>query len=132
VIISQFWTNTRRKTFSLFFYSMRYWKEKRFTATTKKHIQTTTTINKQTQKQKKTKKIQTQNKKHQLKLRTTFSFIISHMVYWLSRCSLYTVHVSCNCIALKELQFCIWRVGGVNCGFDGRKCSFTGDAMQSQ
>jgi hypothetical protein len=27
---------------------------------------------------------------------------------------------------------CIWRVGGVNCRFDGCKCSFTGDAKRSQ
>ena len=30
-------------------------------------------------------------------------------------------------LTIKEKQYCIRRVGGVNCGFDGRKCRFTGD-----
>jgi hypothetical protein len=67
VIISHFWTNTRRKTVSLFFFS-------------------------------KTVQCNTNAKKHQLKLRRTFSFITSHMVYWLSRCSLNTLHLSCNLV----------------------------------
>jgi len=85
--ITQFSTNTRCKTFSLFIYS---------TGIEKKNGSL------QQQQQNKNQKT-TQNKK----LQTTTSFVVSHMVYWLSRCSLYTVHLSCNLVfeSMKKYNF---------------------------
>ena len=34
-------------------------------------------------------------------------------------------------LLIMEWQYCIWRVGVVNCGFDGRKCSLSGEARRA-
>jgi hypothetical protein len=84
----RFRTNTRRKTFTLFFYSMRYWKEKRFTATTTtKHIKTTT-INKQTNKNKTKNEKYRRKKKPSTQIADNFLVILSLIeqtihIYWL-------------------------------------------------
>jgi len=108
--ITQFSTNTRCKTFSLFIYSTGIEKKNgSLQQQQNKHIKTTTTTNKQRRKNKTKQK----NEKYRLKKNINsncgqLSLSLFHIwCIWLSRCSLYAVHLSCNLVfeSMKKYNF---------------------------